>query len=164
MSKELIELNVNGQTYEVVVEDNELLNNVLHEKIGLTGTKYGCGTGECGACTVLMDGSPVLSCMVLVKSAVGTEIVTIEGVATKPGQLDPIQDAFLDNAAIQCGFCTPGMILVAKDLLRRNPHPSEDEIREAIRGNICRCTGYTSIVRAIMDAANMDCCCQCKPD
>ncbi len=164
MSKELIELNVNQRNYEVVVEDNELLNNVLHDKLGLTGTKYGCGTGECGGCTVLVDGSPVLSCIVLAKSVVGAEIVTIEGLAPKPGTLDPIQEAFLDQAAIQCGYCTPGMVLVAKDLLRRNPHPTEDEIREAIRGNICRCTGYTSIVRAIQEAANMDCCCQSKPD
>lgn len=163
MSKELITLNINRQEYEVVVEDNELLNNVIHDKLGLTGTKYGCGTGECGACTVLVDGSPVLSCITLVKSVVGAEIVTIEGVAPELGRLDPIQEAFLEQAAVQCGFCTPGMILVAKDLLVKNPHPSEDEIREAIRGNICRCTGYTSIIKAIKQAADMECCCQSKP-
>jgi len=163
VSKELVVLNINRQQYEVVVDDNELLNNVLHEKLGLTGTKYGCGTGECGGCTVLVDGAPVLSCITLVKSVVGAEIVTIEGVAPEPGKLDPIQEAFLEQAAVQCGFCTPGMILMAKDLLVRNPKPSETEIREALRGNICRCTGYTSIVKAVQQAAGMGCACRSKP-
>lgn len=160
MSKKLITLTINREEHEVLVEDNELLSNVLHETLALTGTKYGCGTGECGACTVLVDGDPVLSCITLAVTVEGSEITTIEGVAPKVGELDPIQEAFLEQAAIQCGYCTPGMILVARDLLVRNPNPSEEEIREAIRGNICRCTGYTSIVKAIQEAANHGCCCK----
>ncbi len=163
MSRELITLNINGRECEIVAEDNELLGNALHDKVGLTGAKYGCGTGECGACTVLVDGAPVLSCITLVKSVVGAEIVTIEGVAPEPGVLDPVQEAFLEQAAVQCGFCTPGMILMARDLLARNPHPDEEEIREAIRGNLCRCTGYTGIVKAIKQAADSGCCCGSKP-
>lgn len=160
MSKKLITLTINREQHEVFVEDNELLSNVLHDTLGLTGTKYGCGTGECGACTVLIDGEPILSCITLVQSVDGAEITTIEGVAPAVGKLDPIQEAFLEQAAIQCGFCTPGMILVARDLLVKNPKPTEDEIREAIRGNICRCTGYTSIVKAIQQAADHGCCCK----
>ncbi|SDP41970.1 (2Fe-2S)-binding protein [Desulforhopalus singaporensis] len=163
MKKELITLTINREQYDVVVEDNELLSNVIHDTIGMTGTKYGCGTGECGACTVLVNGEPVLACITLAKAVQGAEIVTIEGVAPEPGKLDPIQEAFVEQAAIQCGFCTPGMILVAKDLLIRNPKPTEDEIRDAIRGNICRCTGYTSIVKAIQDAADSGLCCRSKP-
>lgn len=163
MKKKHIILHINREEYDVVVSDNELLSNVIHDTLGLTGTKYGCGTGECGACTVLVNGEPVLACITLATSVAGAEIVTIEGVAPAPGQLDPIQDAFLEQAAVQCGFCTPGMILVAKDLLVKNPSPTEEEIREAIRGNICRCTGYTSIIKAIQQAADPTICCQSKP-
>ena len=163
MSKKLISLNINRENYDVIVEDNELLSNVLRDSLGLTGTKYGCGTGECGACTVLVDGSPVLACITLVLMVVGSEITTIEGVTPEPGKLDPIQEAFLEQAAIQCSYCTPGMILVARDLLVRNPKPSENDIREAIRGNICRCTGYTSIIKAIQEAAEPGICCKSKP-
>lgn len=148
-----IVLNVNGEDHMLVVEPNELLINVLRNELGLTGAKYGCGTGQCGACTVLIDGEPVLSCITLAVAVDGKEIVTIEGVAGPNGELDPIQEEFLNENAVQCGFCTPGMILVAGDLLRRNPHPTEREIRHHIKGNICRCTGYDGIVRAIQKAA-----------
>ena len=115
----------------------------------LTGTKYGCGTGQCGGCTVLVNGEPILSCLTLALAVDGADILTIEGVAGPDGILDPIQEAFLDTAAIQCGYCTPGMVLMAKDLLSKNPSPSEDQIREHIKGNLCRCTGYHRIVQAI---------------
>jgi carbon-monoxide dehydrogenase small subunit len=115
----------------------------------LTGTKYGCGTGQCGGCTVLVDGEPILSCLTLAVAVDGADILTIEGVAEPEGILDPVQEAFLDTAAIQCGYCTPGMVLMAKDLLNKNPSPSEDQIREHIKGNLCRCTGYHRIVQAI---------------
>ena len=146
-------LTVNGDEHMLVVEPNELLVNVLRNELGLTGTKYGCGTGQCGACTVLIDGEPALACVTLVVACDGKEIVTIEGIAGPDGDLHPIQEAFLDENAVQCGFCTPGMVLMAGDLLRRNPHPSEEEIRHHIKGNICRCTGYNGIVRAIQRAA-----------
>jgi len=148
-----IVLTVNGEDHMLVVEPNELLINVLRNELGLTGAKYGCGTGQCGACTVLVDGEPVLSCITLAVAVDGKEITTIEGVAGADGELQPVQEEFLHENAIQCGFCTPGMILVAGDLLKRNPHPSEAEIRHHIKGNICRCTGYNGIVRAIQKAA-----------
>ena len=121
--------------------------------MGLTGTKYSCGTGQCGACTVVVNGEPVLGCLTLAVSVDGADITTIEGVGHADGSLEPIQDAFLETNAIQCGFCTPGMVLVGRDLLSKNPDPSEDEIRHHIKGNICRCTGYDGIVRAIQKAA-----------
>ena len=148
-----IVLTVNGEDHMLVVEPNELLINVLRNELGLTGSKYGCGTGQCGACTVLIDGQPVLSCITLAVAVDGKEITTIEGIGGPNGELDPIQEEFLNENAVQCGFCTPGMILVAGDLLRRNPHPTETEIRHHIKGNICRCTGYNGIVRAIQKAA-----------
>jgi carbon-monoxide dehydrogenase small subunit len=131
------------------VAPNTLLMNLLRNEMELTGTKYGCGTGQCGGCTVLVDGEPILSCLTLALAVDGADIVTIEGVAEPDGTLDPIQEAFLDTAAIQCGYCTPGMVLMAKDLLNKNPSPSEDEIREHIKGNLCRCTGYHRIVQAV---------------
>ncbi len=146
-------LTVNDDEHMLVVEQNALLINVLRDELGLTGSKYGCGTGQCGACTVLIDGEPALACVTLAVACDGKEIVTIEGVAGPNGDLHPIQEAFLDENAVQCGFCTPGMILMAGDLLRRNPHPTEGEIRHHIKGNICRCTGYNGIVRAIQNAA-----------
>jgi aerobic carbon-monoxide dehydrogenase small subunit len=129
-----------------------VLVNVLRDELGLTGTKKGCELGDCGACTVLLDGRPVDSCMVLAVEADGREITTIEGVASH-GKLDALQESFVNHAAVQCGYCTPGMILSAKALLTRNPHPSEEEVREAIAGNLCRCTGYVHIVEAILAAS-----------
>ena len=149
MQKEHIQLRINGEACEFWVEPNTLLINLLRDKMELTGTKYGCGTGQCGGCTVLVNGEAILSCLTLALAVDGAEILTIEGVAEPDGTLDPIQEAFLDAAAIQCGYCTPGMILMAKDLLNKNPAPSEDQIREHIKGNLCRCTGYHRIVQAI---------------
>jgi len=151
--KKQIKIRVNGVERELLVAPNELLLNVLREQLGLTGAKYGCGIGECGACTVLVDGEPILACLTLAVGVDGSEIVTIEGIAQSDGQLHPIQESFLDHAAIQCGFCTPGMVVMAKALLDENPTPEEQEIRDHIRGNICRCTGYTQIVKAIKECA-----------
>ena len=150
--KQLINLKVNGESREVVIEPKTTLLQVLREDLGLTGTKQGCEAGDCGACTVLIDGKPTLSCLTLAIEVQGKEILTIEGLA-QDGQLHPLQQAFIDYFAVQCGFCTPGMILSAKALLDRNPHPTVEEVREAISGNLCRCTGYVKIVEAIMAAA-----------
>ena len=152
MEKRLIEISVNGETQEVAVKDNDTLLEVLREKLGLVGTKEACGMGECGACTVLMNGRPVLSCLMLAVDAAGNEIITIEGVSSGD-ELDPIQDSFIQHGAVQCGYCTPGMILTAKELLSREKNPSEEQIRETISGNLCRCTGYAKIVTAIRAAA-----------
>jgi carbon-monoxide dehydrogenase small subunit len=153
MEKHIINLTINGEKYELRVAPNELLVNVIRETVGLTGTKYACGTGQCGACTVVVDGEPILGCLTLAVTVDGSEITTIEGVANADGTLDPLQEAFLDTNAIQCGFCTPGMVLVGRDLLQKMPNPSEDQIRHHIKGNVCRCTGYNGIVRAIKKAA-----------
>mgnify|MGYP000870035217 FL=1 len=147
-----IVLNVNEIDYSLEIEDNEILLDTIREKIGLKGTKYGCGTGECGACTVLIDGAPVNSCIYLAIRAEGKKIITIEGL--KNGEnLHPLQQSFIDNAAVQCGYCAPGMLMSAKALLDVNPNPTEKEIREGIDGNICRCSGYVKIVKAIDEAA-----------
>ena len=151
MNRRRIKFKLNGELVEVDVRPNELLLNVLREKFHLTGTKYSCGLGECGACTVLVDGEPVLACLTLAVDVDGREVVTIEGLA-KNGELDPIQRAFAEEGAIQCGFCTPGFIIIIKALLSENPNPTEEEIREYIRGNLCRCTGYVNIVKAIKRA------------
>ena len=143
---------VNGVTYEVTIEPRRTLLEVLRDNLGITGAKKACDTGDCGACTVLMDGKPVDSCLVLAVEAQGKDIITIEGLA-KDGQLHPIQQAFVDHGAIQCGFCTPGMILSAKALLDRNPKPTKDEVKSAIAGNLCRCTGYAKIIEAILAAS-----------
>ena len=153
MQKQHIQLTINGDPCDFMVEPNTLLMNLLRNEMELTGTKYGCGTGQCGGCTVLVNGEPVLSCLTLALAVDGADILTIEGVAEPDGTLDPIQEAFLDTAAIQCGYCTPGMVLMAKDLLNKNPSPSEDQIREHIKGNLCRCTGYHRIVQAIKTCA-----------
>ena len=150
--KRLIELKVNGESYDVAVKPNRTLLEVLREELGLTGTKEGCDAGDCGTCTVLLDGKPVPSCLVLAVDAQGKDILTIEGLANGP-ELHPIQKAFVDHGATQCGFCSPGMILTGKALLDRNPNPSEAEVRKAISGNLCRCTGYVKIIEAIMIAA-----------
>ncbi|MBC7218938.1 MAG: (2Fe-2S)-binding protein [Hadesarchaea archaeon] len=147
-----IEFTVNGRKRKVLVRPKDLLLNVIRDELGLKGTKYGCGTGECGACTVLLDGRPVLSCLTLAVAADGRNITTIEGIGTDEN-LHPIQQAFIDAGAIQCGYCTPGMIISAKALLDRNPNPTEEEIRRAIKGNLCRCTGYVKIIAAIQLAA-----------
>ena len=150
--KQLIELNVNRESYEVAVEPRMTLLEVLRDVLGLTGTKSGCSLGNCGSCTVLMDGKPVVSCLLLGMEAQDKDILTIEGLA-KDGDLHALQQAFIDHSALQCGFCTPGLILVAKALLDENPNPTEEEVKDAISGNLCRCTGYTSIVEAILAAA-----------
>ncbi len=150
--KSFIQLTINGQPVEAAVEPNRTLLQLLREDLGLTGTKHGCGLGDCGACTVILDGQPVNSCLVLAIQANGREVLTIEGLAEN-GKLHPIQQAFVNKGAIQCGFCTPGMILSAKALLDANPKPTEQEIRMAISGNLCRCTGYQKIVEAIEEAA-----------
>jgi carbon-monoxide dehydrogenase small subunit len=151
--KGIVSLMVNGETHALALEPNVTLQEVLREHLGLTGTKKGCDTGECGACTVLMDGMAVNSCLVLAVRAEGKEITTIEGLA-RGGDLHPLQRAFHELGAIQCGYCSPGMILSAKALLERNPNPSQREIQEAISGNLCRCTGYVKIVEAIEAATS----------
>lgn len=148
----LITLNVNGDSYTRVVKANTILVNVLRDDLDLIGTKKGCELGDCGACTVLLDDKPVDSCLVLAVEADGCKITTIEGLA-KNEKLDQLQESFVENKAMQCGYCTPGMIMSAKALLTRNPNPSEHEVREAIAGNLCRCTGYVNIVKAVLDAA-----------
>jgi xanthine dehydrogenase iron-sulfur cluster and FAD-binding subunit A len=148
-----ITLTVNGVAHRLWVKPNELLLNILRERLHLTGTKYGCGIGECGACTVLLDGKPALSCLVLAVSANGKEVLTVEGLEGPGGELDPLQEAFIDHAAFQCGYCTPGILLMSKNLLQENPSPTEDDVRDHLKGNRCRCTGFASIVRAVMSYA-----------
>lgn len=150
--KQLITLNVNNIDHEVAVNDYDLLADVLRRRLGLTGTKKGCGEGSCGTCTVLIDGKRTLSCLTLAMSCQGKKVLTIEGME-KNGELHPIQQAFIDKGAIQCGFCTPGMVMSAKALLDENPHPSVEEIKYGMAGNLCRCTGYVKIIEAIESAA-----------
>jgi len=153
--KKRIALKINNQDYELLVADNETLAQVLRgTQVNLTGTKQGCEIGDCGACTVLMDGKPVNSCLVLAVQASGHEITTIEGLA-RNGKLHPIQEAFIEAGAVQCGFCTPGMILKAKALLDTNTKPTRQEIRKAFVGNLCRCTGYFKIINAVEKASEM---------
>jgi carbon-monoxide dehydrogenase small subunit len=149
-----IELKVNGSAVRVLVKPQDLLVDVLRDRLGLIGTKKGCGTGECGACTVLLDGRPVNACLILALRAQNKEILTIEGLGS-PQNLHPLQESFIERGAVQCGFCAPGMLLAAKALLDQNPHPTEPEIRQAIAGNICRCTGYAKIVQAIEVVADL---------
>jgi len=160
-----ITLKINGRERSLEVRPNEILLNVLRERFDLMGSKYGCGIGECGACTVLLNGRAVLSCQILAISVAGQEITTIEGInngattshshaGTAPnGTLHPLQEAFIEEGAVQCGFCTPGMIISAKALLDKNPDPTNEQIKEALRGNLCRCTGYTNIISAVKSAA-----------
>jgi len=143
---------VNGRHYEVAIEPHMLLIEVLRNELDLTGTKQSCGIGNCGACTVLIDGKPVLSCLTLALTVVGKHITTIEGLAQGTA-LHPIQKAFIEHGAIQCGFCTPGMILSAKALLDGNPNPDQEEVKQALSGNLCRCTGYVKIIDAVLAAA-----------
>lgn len=150
--KRLIQLRVNGELHEVAVHPHWTLLEVLREELDLTGAKKGCDAGDCGGCTVILDGKPVVSCLTLAVEADGRDILTIEGLAQN-GQLHPIQNAFVEHGAIQCGFCTPGMIMSAKALLDENPKPTEEEVKQAIAGNLCRCTGYAKIVEAILAAS-----------
>ncbi len=152
MNEKLIEFTINGKPKKLCVKANELLLNLIREDLGLAGTKYGCGTGECGACTVLIDEKPVLSCLTLAVTVDGKKVTTIEGIGTDENP-HPLQQTFVETGAIQCGFCTPGMILSAKALLDKNQNPTENEIKRAIEGNLCRCTGYVKIIEAIKLAA-----------
>ena len=151
-TKTLLQLRVNGETKEVATEINKTLLEVLREDMGLTGTKHGCELGECGTCAVLVDGAPVLSCLMLGVEAVDTEVITVEGM-TQNGKSHALQNAFADLGAAQCGYCIPGILLTAKALLDANPHPTRDEIRQGLSGNLCRCTGYTKILQAVELAA-----------
>ncbi len=154
--KKVISFNLNGEDIQVLAEPNRTLLDLLRDDLGLTGTKKGCEAGECGACTVMLDGRPVNSCITLAAEVEGCKVITVEGVA-QDGQLSPLQRQFIDKWAFQCGYCTAGMIMSAKALLERNPHPTEQEIREAIEGNLCRCTGYVKIIEAIQAVvAEMD--------
>ncbi|MGB9438148.1 MAG: (2Fe-2S)-binding protein [Desulfobacterales bacterium] len=147
--KKAIELNINGDTHELLVASNHTLLEVLRDQLGLMGTKRGCDLGACGACTVLVNGEAYLSCIMLAMDAVGKEIITIEGLAAG-GDLHPLQSAFIDQGALQCGFCTPGMILTAEAILNEDEHPTEDMLKQKMAGNLCRCTGYKKIVEAVM--------------
>jgi aerobic carbon-monoxide dehydrogenase small subunit len=148
-----VRLNVNGTEHELDVEPRTLLVHALRDRLGLTGTHVGCDTSNCGACTVHLDGEAVKSCTVLAVQADGVEITTIEGLGTEDN-LHPMQEAFWNNHGLQCGYCTPGMIMSASALLAQNPHPTEQEVRHGLEGNLCRCTGYHNIVKAVLDAAD----------
>jgi carbon-monoxide dehydrogenase small subunit len=150
--KQLVELSINDETYELAVEPQTTLLEILRDHVGLTGTKEACGTGECGSCTVLMAGKPILSCLALAMDCQRQPIITIEGLS-EGGKLTTVQQAFLDYGAIQCGFCTPGMVLSSTALLAENPRPSEEEIRKALEGHLCRCTGYNKLIEAVKKAA-----------
>ena len=153
--KRAIELNINGDTHELLVAPNQTLLEVLREKLGLMGTKRGCDLGACGACTVLIDGEAYLSCLMLAVDAMGKEIMTIEGLAAG-GDLHPLQSAFIEQGGLQCGFCTPGMILTAEAILNEEENPGEDVIKKKLAGNLCRCTGYKKIVEAVMSVSETE--------
>ena len=152
MTKRTFTLNVNGGSYEIYAEPNRCLHDAIREDVGFTGVKEGCGTGDCGACTVWLDGEPVTSCLMLVGEGEGIAITTIEGLI-EGDDLHPLQNAFIEHGALQCGYCIPGVLLSAAALLKSNPSPTANEIRQGIAGNICRCTGYTKIIEAIQAAA-----------
>ena len=156
MAMNKISCTINGKKYEGSVADNQTLINFLREDLHLTGTKEGCGVGECGACTVIMNGKAVNSCLVLAVNVDGADVLTVEGLAHEDGTLDPLQQAFIDEGAIQCGYCTPGMLMSAKALLMDNPHPTEEQVRMRLEGNLCRCTGYMPIVKAVLKAAELN--------
>lgn len=150
MNKKIIKLDVNNHIYEVLVSPTDLLVDVLRKQLGFTGTKKGCGQGDCGACTILVDGKAHLSCLMLAIGSEGKKITTIEGIADpETGELHPLQKSFVDHGAVQCGFCTPGMILSSKALVDENPNPTEEDIKHALEGNLCRCTGYVLIIEAV---------------
>jgi aerobic-type carbon monoxide dehydrogenase small subunit (CoxS/CutS family) len=150
MDKKLIKLTINGTERQLYVKPNDLLLNVLRNDLNLMGAKYGCGIGKCGACTVLIDGKSVLACLILAITVDGQNITTVEGLGDS-ARLHPLQQSFIDHGAVQCGFCTPGMLLTAETLLKENQNPQEEEIREYLRGNLCRCTGYAAIVKAVKE-------------
>ena len=152
--RQLIELRINGTAHEVSVEPWWHLARVLREQLGLTGAKVSCEVGDCGACTVLVDGKSVRSCLLLAMKARGKEITTIEGLRDEQGKLHPLQEAFIEHFAVQCGYCTSGMIIAAKALLDENSTPTEADVKEGLRGNLCRCTGYTKIIEAVLSAAD----------
>ncbi len=153
MSVHQIQVTINGKEYQVDVESRLLLVHLLREKLNMTGTHIGCDTTSCGACTVLFNGKPAKSCTILAVQANGAQVLTVEGLATN-GKLHPIQEGFHEKHGLQCGFCTPGMMLTSMSLLEQNPHPTEEEIRQGISGNLCRCTGYMNIVKAVQYAAD----------
>jgi carbon-monoxide dehydrogenase small subunit len=153
MSSQIVGLDVNGTRRELIARPSTTLLLALRENLGLTGAKRGCSQGACGTCTVLLDGSPAVSCLVPVVTVDGASVTTVEGLAAADGELDDVQQAFVDGFASQCGFCTPGMIMSAEALLDRNPDPTREEVAEALSGNVCRCTGYEPIVSAVLDAA-----------
>jgi carbon-monoxide dehydrogenase small subunit len=151
MKKKEIHLEINGEDYTLEIYPNRTLLEVLREDLGLTGTKEGCSEGVCGSCTVLLNGNPVRSCLVLTAEQEGARVITVEGLAQ--GEiLDPLQESFIQHGAVQCGFCTPGMLMTAKAFLKENPSPTEREVRQALSGNICRCTGYAKIAKAVVEA------------
>ena len=154
-SKQQIKLKVNGFEYDLLIKPQWTLLDVLRDELGLTGTKKGCDKGECGACTVIMNGEAILSCLVLAIRAQGKDILTIEGLS-QGGKLDPIQDSFVKYGAIQCGFCTPGMIMASRAMLNKTPHPSKEEIKIGLSGNLCRCTGYVKIIEAVQKASTIE--------
>ncbi len=153
--KKIIELTINEETYELAVECQETLLDVLRKSLGLTGTKEGCGTGECGSCTVLLEGEPILACLMLAVECENKKIETIEGQSIN-GDLTPVQEAFLEKGGVQCGFCTPGMVMASTDLLKRNPNPSKEDIMESLGGHLCRCTGYNKIMESVQHAVKLN--------
>ncbi len=153
--KRIIELTVNEETYELAIECQETLLDVLRNNLGLTGTKEGCGTGECGSCTVLLEGEPILACLMLAVECENKKIETIEGQSIN-GDLTPVQEAFLEKGGVQCGFCTPGMVMASTDLLKRNPNPSKEDIMESLGGHLCRCTGYNKIMESVQHAVKLN--------
>ena len=153
MASEIVSFMLNNREVVIVASPLDTLQHVLRDQIGYMATKSGCSQGGCGSCTVLVDGQPLVSCLLPVKDVEGREVTTLEGLTKTAEELHPVQAAFFDNFAVQCGYCSPGMIMVSKALLERNPHPTRDEIADAIAGNVCRCTGYQSIFEAIEDAA-----------
>lgn len=155
MQQQITNFIVNGKPYEVIVKPHTTLIEVLRDQLGLTGTKHGCGIGLCGACTVLVEGKPILACLTLAITVREKNILTVEGLA-KGGKLHPIQKAFVDYGAVQCGFCTPGMVLSAKALLDKNPSPTKEEVKVALSGNLCRCTGYAKIINAVLAASEIE--------
>jgi len=154
MVKIKLKMTVNNKNVETEIEPYARLLDVLRDKFGFTGVKEGCGIGECGACTIIMNGKKVNSCLILAAQAQGSEILTIEGIENPDGSMHPVQEAFLEKGAVQCGFCTPGMVISSYQLLNENPDPSDNEIKEAISGNLCRCTGYKQIINAVHMAAD----------